>query len=297
MISPAVIQFSMSRQFRKNVPTAERMVRNAAANGANVIVLPELFKSQYFCQEQNQKWFKYAETFEESKLVRRFSNLAKELEVVIPIPFFEKYQKMYYNSVAVADTDGTIIGVYRKKHIPQGPCFNEKYYFTPNSDDYEVFYTRVGKIGVLVCFDQWFPEASRALALAGADLIVMPTAIGSEPDYPNGESYLHWARTIQGHSAANGIPIAVANRIGRERFGKTHIDFYGGSFITDNKGSVIAQVGGVVQSNGGVDPEPVIMKGHVKYSFNPRDNDIFRASWGLFRDRRPETYYKLVETY
>lgn len=297
MISVAVVQLSMSRNFRKNLFMSERIVRNAAANGANVIVLPELFKSQYFCQVQNPIWFKYAETIEESKIVRRFARLAKELEVVIPISFFEKYKNLYYNSVAVADTDGSIVGVYRKHHIPQGPNYNEKYYFTPSSDDYEVFDTRVGKIGVLICFDQWFSEAARILALNGADLIVMPTAIGNEPDYPDGESYMHWSHAIQGHSAVNGIPIAVANRIGRERFGKTHIDFYGGSFITDNKGSVVAQVGGVVQPNGGVDPEPVQLKGHVKYRFDPEKNDVFRASWGLLRDRRPETYYKIVQMY
>jgi N-carbamoylputrescine amidase len=284
----------MSRNVEDNLCTAERMVRNAAANGANVIVLPELFGSRYFCQEQNPKWFYLAETFEDSKIVDRIADLAWELGVVIPISFFEKDGNNYFNSVAVVDADGTILGKYRKTHIPQGPCYNEKYYFTPGDNEYKIFDTLYGKMGVLICWDQWNPEAVRSLALNGADFIVMPTAIGDEPDYPNNESYLHWARTIQGHSAANGVPIIVANRIGRERFGKTKIDFYGGSFITDGKGGIVAQVGGEPQKNGGVDPEPVEMKGHVKAVIDFKKNDRFNASWGLFRDRRPELYGGLV---
>jgi N-carbamoylputrescine amidase len=290
----AALQFAMSRDVDYNLRTAERMVRNAAANGANVIVLPELFASRYFCQEQNPKWFHLAETLEDSRIVHRFAKIARDLDVVIPISFFERIGNNYFNSVAVADADGTILGVYRKTHIPQGPLYEEKYYFTPGNNEYEIFDTLYGKMGVLICFDQWMPEAVRSLALDGADFIVMPTAIGSEPEYPDGETYFHWARTIQGHSAANGIPIAVANRIGRERFGKTKIDFYGGSFITDNKGAVVLQVGGEPQKNGGVDPEPVEMKGHVKYTINFKENDLFKASWGIFRDRRPDLYERLV---
>jgi N-carbamoylputrescine amidase len=270
------------------------MVRNSAANGANVIVLPELFHTRYFCQVQDPRYFDLAETFEESQIIDRFADLARELGVVIPIPFFERDNNNYYNSVAVADADGAIVGVYRKTHIPQGPCYNEKYYFTPGNNEYEIFETAYGKLGVLICWDQWFPESVRSLALGGADFVVMPTAIGSEPEYPDGETYFHWARTIQGHAAANGVPIVVANRIGRERFGKTKIDFYGGSFVTDNKGAVVAQVGGEEQDNGGVDPDVVEIKGHVKYTFDTVENDRFRASWGLFRDRRPELYGRLV---
>ena len=292
--SVAVLQFSMTSSTEDNMWVAEKMVRNAAANGAEVIVLPELFSMRYFCQEQNPRWFDHAETYEESEVVTRFANLAGELGVVTIIPFFEKDENAYYNSVAVADVDGAVVGVYRKTHIPQGPCYNEKYYFRPSDNKLGVADTKFGRIGVLICWDQWFPEASRILTLLGADLIVMVTAIGSEPDFPNGESYLHWARTIQGHSAANGIPIAVANRIGRERFGHTKIDFYGGSFITDNKGSIAVQVGGDPQGNGGVDPEPVMMKGFAKTSFDKKENARFRALWGLFRDRRPELYEELV---
>ena len=291
----AALQMSMTRNVEENLRTAERMVRNAAANGANVIVLPELFSSRYFCQVQDPRFFDWAETAEDSEIVERFSKLARELDVVIPISFFEKDGNNYYNSVAVADADGTVLGVYRKTHIPQGPCYNEKYYFTPGNNKYEIFDTLYGKMGILICFDQWMPEAARALALNGADFIVMPTAIGDEPDYPNKESYHHWARTIQGHSAANGVPIVVANRIGRERFGKTKIDFYGGSFITDGKGAVVAQVGGEPQKNGGVDPSPVEMKGHIKYTIDFKENARFRASWGLFRDRRPELYTDLCQ--
>ncbi|AGE57581.1 N-carbamoylputrescine amidase [Acanthocystis turfacea Chlorella virus NTS-1] len=292
--SVAVLQFSMTRFLNQNLRTAENMARNAAANGAEVIVLPELFSMQYFCQEQNGKWFDHAETYEDSKVVTRFANLAGELGVVIIVSFFEKDNNEYYNSVVVADVDGAIVGIYRKTHIPQGPCYNEKFYFRPSDNKFGVADTKFGKIGIAICWDQWFPEVSRILALLGADLIVMPTAIGSEPDFPNGESYLHWARTIQGHSAANGVPIAVANRIGRERFGRTKIDFYGGSFITDNKGAIAVQVGGAPQENGGVDPEPLNMKGFVKTSFDKKENARFRALWGLFRDRRPELYEEIT---
>ena len=290
----AALQFSVSKNAEDNLRTAERMVRNAAANGANVIVLPELFQARYFCQEQKQKWFALAETVEESHVVRSFAKLAGELGVVIPISFFERDRNNYYNSVAVADADGSIIGTYRKTHIPQGDCYNEKYYFTPGNNGYGVFNTKFGVMGVLICWDQWNPEAARCLALDGADFIVYPTAIGSEPAFPNGESYLHWSRAIQGNSAASGIPVIVANRIGRERFGRTKIDFYGGSFATNNKGEVVSQVGGEPQKNGGVDPEPVYMKGHVKITIDTDENDMFRAGWGLLRDRRPELYGRLV---
>ncbi|AGE52738.1 N-carbamoylputrescine amidase [Paramecium bursaria Chlorella virus CZ-2] len=292
-ITIAALQFSVSKIVEDNLRTAERMVRNAAANGANVIVLPELFSTRYFCQEQNQKWFALAERID-CDMVFRFKKLAQELGVVIPISFFERVVNSYYNTVVVADADGSIAGVYRKTHIPQGDCYNEKYYFTPDDNEYEVFNTKFGNLGVLICWDQWNPEAARCLALGGADFIVYPTAIGSEPAFPNGESYLHWSRAIQGHSAASGIPVIVANRIGRERFGKSKIDFYGGSFITDNKGAIVTQVGGESQKNGGADPDPVYMKGHVKITIDTNENDMFRAGWGLLRDRRPELYGRLV---
>jgi len=284
----AVTQFSMNKDFDKNIDRAERMVRNAAATGANVIVLPELFESRYFCQTMDPKFFAWAETVDESFVVSKFSALAGELGVVIPIPFFEKKENEYYNSCAVADADGQILGVYRKTHIPMGKCYEEKFYFSPGRDEYNVFDTKFGKVGILVCWDQWFPEAARALALAGADLIVYPTAIGSEPEFPDGESYFHWVRAIQGHSAANGVPVVVANRIGKEK----KINFYGGSFITNNRGAIVAQVGGVPE-NGNADPSPVEMKGHVTFEFDLVDNAIFRGFWGVLRDRRPELYTSL----
>jgi N-carbamoylputrescine amidase len=290
----AVTQFKCTNDIFENIARAERVVRNAAAAGANVVVLQELFHAKYFCQEQNPDHFVLAETAEDSFLIHAFSELAKELEVVIPVPFFEKDGNNYYNSVAVVDSDGEVLGVYRKTHIPQGECYNEKFYFVGSKNEFEVFETKLyGKLGCLICFDQWFPEAVRALALQGADYIVMPTAIGSEPEFPNGETYLHWARVIQGHSAANGVPIAVSNRIGRERFGKTKIDFYGGSFITDNKGAIVVQVGGEPE-HGNPDPSPVPLKGYVNYEFDMKDNEKFRAFWGIFRDRRPELYDRLV---
>ena len=284
----ATLQFSMSKNFGINADRAERMVRNAAATGANVIVLPELFESRYFCQTMDPQFFAWAETVEESFVVSRFSALAGELGVVIPIPFFEKKENEYYNSCAMADADGKILGVYRKTHIPLSKCYEEKFYFSPGRDSYNVFDTKFGKIGLAICWDQWFPEVARSLALAGADLIVYPTAIGSEPEFPDGESYFHWMRTIQGHSAANGVPIVVANRIGKEK----KINFYGGSFITNNRGAVVAQVGGVPE-NGNADPSPVEMKGHVTFEFDLVENAIFRGFWGVLRDRRPSLYTSL----
>jgi len=293
-VSIAVTQFKCTNDIFENIARAERVVRNAAAAGSNVVVLQELFHAKYFCQEQNPDHFALAETAEDSFLIHAFSELAKELEVVIPVPFFEKDGNNYYNSVAVVDSDGEVLGVYRKTHIPQGECYNEKFYFTPGNNELEVFETKLyGKLGLAICWDQWFPEVVRALALQGADYIVMPTAIGTEPEFPDGEAYFHWARVIQGHSAANGIPVCVANRIGRERFGKTKIDFWGGSFITDDTGAVVVQVGGEPQINGGVDPDAVPHKGYVKYEFNMKDNEKFRAFWGIFRDRRPSLYTSL----
>lgn len=284
-IRVSTLQFSMSKNSNENMDRAERMIRQAAVNGKNVIVLPELFSTRYFCQKMDPKFFSWAEPVEDSIVIKRFSKLARELEVVITISFFEKKNNEYYNSCAIADADGTIVDVYRKTHIPMGKCYEEKFYFTPSRENFKVFDTKFGKIGVAICWDQWFPEVVRSLALAGADLIVMPTAIGSEPEFPDGETYAHWVRTIQGHSAANGVPIAVANRIGKEK----KIEFYGGSFITDNKGAIVSQVGGDPK-NGNADPSPIALKGAVTFEFDKIDYRIFRAYWGIFRDRRPELY-------
>lgn len=285
----AVLQFGMDQYTEYNRDRAQRMVINAADAGAQVIVLPELFSSRYFCQTMNPKFFACAETLGDSEFVQGFARLAGELGVVLTIPFFEKNINNYYNSCAVADADGSIVGVYRKTHVPMGKCYEEKFYFTPGHGEYRVFDTKFGKIGVAICWDQWFPEIARCLALDGADLIVMPTAIGSEPEFPGGESYAHWVRTIQGHSAANGIPIAVANRIGTEK----KINFYGGSFITTNKGAIASQVGGVIE-NGNADPSPVQMKGHIIFELDREKNEHFRAFWGMFRDRRPELYGRIT---
>jgi len=293
-VTIATLQFQCTSDIFGNIERAKMMVRNAAANGAQVIVLQELFATKYFCQRQKPRYFGLADTIEDSIIVDHFSRLAGELRVVIPISFFEKDGNNYYNSVAVADADGSVIGVYRKTHIPQSKCYEEKFYFTPSNNPYEIFDTKFGKMGVLICWDQWFPEAAKCLALQGAEFIVYPTAIGSEPEFPNGESYLHWARTITGHAAATGVPVVVANRIGREWMGKTKIDFYGGSFIADETGAVVAQVGGVSQKNGGVDPEPIELKGHVKHTFDLDILENHRAFWGLYRDRRPELYGRII---
>ena len=290
LVTIAVTQFECTNDMTENMRRAERVVRNAAARGSNVIVLQELFATTYFCQDQKRRHFALAEPLDDSRVVDFFSALARELGVVLPIPFFEKDGVKYYNSVAVVDADGSILGVYRKTHIPQGACYNEKFYFTPGKEDYAVFDTKFGKMGVLICWDQFFPEPARCLALQGADFIVYPTAIGTEPEFPNGETYLHWVRVIQGHAAANGIPIAVANRIGCEK----NITFFGGSFIADHTGHIMTQIGGDVQKNGGADPDPVQLKGYAGHAFDFEDNAHFRAAWGMFRDRRPELYYEMV---
>lgn len=291
-VTVAATQLACSWDIESNVERAESMIRRAAEAGANVIVLQELFETPYFCQEQRQTYFDLARTTESHPVLKRFSALAKELGVVLPISFFERAGPAHFNSLAVIDVDGTVAGVYRKSHIPDGPGYQEKFYFSPGDTGFKVFETAYGNMGALVCWDQWFPEAARCAALAGADFLVYPTAIGSEPPpAPPVSSYAHWARTIQGHAAANMLPVIVSNRIGTETFDTSSIDFYGGSFIADQTGHVVGQVG--VQDlpeNGGVHPRPSAVEGFVTASFDLAACRANRSGWGLFRDRRPDLY-------
>ena len=273
----AATQFAVSPDRAANVARAEALVRQAAAQGAQVILLQELFETLYFCQEQNSAHFTLAAPFDGHPLIARMARLAAELKVVLPVSFFERAGHAHFNSLAMIDADGAILGLYRKAHIPDGPGYQEKYYFTPGDTGFKAWKTRFGTFGVGICWDQWFPEAARAMALLGAEVLLYPTAIGSEPPpAPPLDSQGHWQRVMQGHAAANLMPVIAANRTGRETLSVT-LTFYGSSFITDATGAVTAQMGR--------DEEGVIVQ-----RFDLDELARARASWGLFRDRRPDLY-------
>lgn len=286
-IKVAAVQMSCSTVVSENIEKAEKLVRKAAADGAKIILLPELFERQYFCQERRYDYYAFAKSTEENDAVCHFKKIAKELNIVIPVSFYEKDGNVLYNSLALIDSDGEIAGIYRKTHIPDDHFYQEKFYFTPGNLGFKVFDTKYGKIGIGICWDQWFPETARCLALMGADIILYPTAIGKEPILEV-DSMGHWSRTMQGHSAANIIPVVAANRVGSETVTpckenndqSSELCFYGSSFMTDQFGEII------VQANR--EEETVIM---TEYDFESNKED--RLSWGVFRDRRPETY-KLI---
>mgnify|MGYP000704725110 FL=1 len=239
--SLAVTQMACSDDFAKNIDTAESLVREAASLGAQIILLQELFEGPYFCKKQDHTYFSYAhEATLNDPLLARLSALARELGVVLPVSFFERAGKAHYNSMAMMDADGTMLGVYRKTHIPQGPGYEEKYYFNPGDTGFKIWETSYGNVGVGICWDQWYPEAARAMALMGADVLMYPTAIGSEPTMPNCDSMPHWRRTQQGHAAANIMPVCASNRIGTETDRDVELTFYGSSFITDPMGALVA---------------------------------------------------------
>ena len=273
----AATQMACGFDRQANLSAAEDLVRQAADQGAKIILLQELFETVYFCQVQQPDFLNLATPLEENAAVRRFSRLAAELEVVLPISFFEKSGQVFFNSLAVVDADGSILGIYRKTHIPDGPGYEEKFYFSPGDTGFRVWQTRFATIGVGICWDQWFPEAARIMALMGAELLLYPTAIGSEPLDPDYDSQPHWQTCMQGHSAANMLPVMAANRIGTEEIDQSALTFYGASFITDNKGTLLAQ--GDRQSAGVVTADLDL----GAYAAE-------RAAWGLFRDRRPAMY-------
>ncbi len=277
-ITLAVTQMACSEDAAANRDKAEELVRRAAAKGARIILLQELFESPYFCKLQKHAYFSLArEARLEDGLLGRMSALARELGVVLPVSFFERAGKAHYNSLAMMDADGAMLGVYRKTHIPQGPGYEEKYYFNPGDRGFMVFETAYGKVGAGICWDQWFPETARALALEGADVIMFPTAIGSEPRMPEYDSMPHWRRVQQGHAAANMVPVCAANRVGRERDEDVAITFYGSSFITDAFGAIVAD--GDRESEG-------VLTAEADFE----EIRALRAGWGFFRDRRPRSY-------
>lgn len=287
-VTVAAVQMYCDRSREENIEAAERKVREAAAAGAQIVLLPELFETRYFCQERNYDFYSLARTAKEDPAVRRFRQVAAELKTVLPVSFFEREGNVTYNSVAVIDADGRVLGVYRKTHIPDDHFYQEKFYFTPGNTGFRVWDTAYGKIGVGICWDQWFPEAARCMALMGAQLLFYPTAIGSEPIIQC-DSMLHWRRCMQGHAAANVVPVIAANRIGEERVEPSEANnnqvsalaFYGSSFITDETGELLEDAGRT--------EEKVIL-----HTFDLDAIEEMRFSWGLFRDRRPEMYQEIV---
>lgn len=277
----AAAQMAMGGERDANVARAEALVREAAAAGARLVLLPELFSTPYFCKDQDPEHFDLAAPVEGHPLLARMSRLAAELGVVLPVSFFERANTAYFNALAVIDADGRVLGVYRKSHIPDGPGYQEKYYFSPGDTGFRVWTTRVGCIGVGICWDQWFPEAARAMVLMGAELLLYPTAIGSEPHDPQLDSHGHWRRAMQGHAAANMVPVLAANRVGTEVGRTCSVTFYGGSFATDGTGAVLAAKG--------PGEEGVLV---VEYDLDRLARA--RAAWGLFRDRRPDLYLPLL---
>ena len=280
-ITVAAIQTAYGPDIDANIAKTERFVREAAARGAQVILPSELFQGIYFCTRQDPKWFATAYSVRVHPCVLAFQKLAQELKVVVPISFFERDGTGYYNSVAIADADGEILGVYRKSHIPDGPGYQEKYYFRPGDTGFKAWKTKHCTIGVGICWDQWFPEAARAMTLAGAEMLLYPTAIGSEPYDPALDTHEQWQRVMQGHAVANAVPVVAANRIGIEENDGARQKFYGHSFIADHRGELVESFG---EANDGV----------LIHSFNLSEIESYRADWGFFRDRRPDLYAKSI---
>lgn len=288
-VSVAAVQMQCSNQVDENINKADKLVREAAGKGANIILIPELFERQYFCQEKRYDYFNYATTLEANPAVNHFKNLSKELNVVSIVSFYELDGFVTYNTVAVIDADGAVLGIYRKTHIPDDHFYQEKFYFTPGNTGFKVWDTKFAKIGVGICWDQWFPETARSMALMGAEILFYPTAIGSEPILEC-DSMPHWRRCMQGHAGSNVMPVVAANRIGLEEvkpvkendYQESSLIFYGSSFITDETGEIV--------ESASRDKEEVLV-----HEFDLDELTDARFSWGLFRDRRPEMYKTIVE--
>ena len=284
-VTVAAIQMRCSRNVKENIKKASDFITKAAENGAKIILPSELFERQYFCQERRYEYYEYAKPLEENDAVQNMKKLAKKLGVVIPVSFYEAGDnRQLFNTVAVIDADGSVIGIYRKTHIPDDHYYQEKFYFTPGDTGFRAFKTRYGTIGVGICWDQWFPETARGMALAGAEILFYPTAIGSEPILEC-DSMPHWRRCMTGHAACNLMPVVAANRVGTETVEpcmengnqKSALTFYGSSFITDATGEVVEEM----------DRES---EGFIMHKFDLDEMERERRSWGLFRDRRPEMY-------
>jgi len=281
MLKVCAIQMSMSEDKTNNIDKAINYVKTAAKEGAKIILLPELFEGLYFCKDKDNTYFSWANEREDHPLIERFSSLAKELHVVLPISYFEKSEEGYFNSLVVIDADGKVMENYRKTHIPSGPGYEEKFYFKPGNSGFKVYDTAYAKIGIGICWDQWFSECARSLALQGAELIFYPTAIGSEPEI-HVDSSKHWQRVQMGHAAANTIPVIAANRVGREVGKSCTLDFYGSSFLTDYTGGIIAEASR--------DEESLLFA-----EYDLRENRKMREYWELLSDRRPDMYKDIIQ--
>lgn len=277
-LTVAAVQMAMvDGDVARNVATAERLVRDAAGRGARLILIPELFEDRYFCEDQRAEHLAKARPLAGHPTVEHFAAVARELSVVLPISFYERAGNELFNSCAIVDADGTVLGVYRKSHIPDGPGYSEKYYFRPGDTGFRVWDTAVGRIGIGICWDQWFPEVARALTLAGAEVILYPTAIGSEPTEPTWDSAPHWQRVMQGHAGANLVPVVAANRVGVEVGSRFTLEFYGSSFIAGPTGDKIVEADRTSETV-------------LTTTFDLDEVAVLRRSWGVFRDRRVDLY-------
>jgi len=279
-IKVAATQMTCTWETEENITKATNLIKQAADQGANIILLQELFQTPYFCIQYDEDIFKLAQNFENNKILKQMSELAKKLNVVLPISFFEKDNNAYFNSIAVINADGNILGKYRKSHIPDGPGYLEKYYFNPGNTGFKVWNTIFGKIGIGICWDQWFPEAARIMALKGAEILFYPTAIGDElmSEYDSSGA---WQRVMQGHAAANIMPVVASNRIGSESVKGQVNGFYGKSFICDRSGKIISEAS--------KDKEEIILA-----DIDTENDHLFRRNWGLFRDRRTDLYKEIL---
>ena len=280
-VTVAATQMACSWDIEENVNRAEQLINEAADAGAQVILIQELFETPYFCIDNQNKHFDLAKTLEEQPMVRRMQALAKQRELVLPVSYFEKSGLAHYNSIAIIDADGSIANHYRKSHIPDFPLYEEKFYFSPGDTGFKVTPTRYGNIGVAICWDQWFPEAARAMVLQGAEMLLYPTAIGNELDKPDFDSAYHWQMTMRGHAAANIVPVVASNRIGKETSGDLEMEFYGSSFIANHVGEKVAEADRKSQT--------VLTR-----TFDLSEIAEYRRDWGVFRDRRPDLYKPLL---
>jgi len=280
-VTVAATQMACSWDREANVARAEKLIREAARRGANVVLIQELFETPYFCKDHAARYFDLAKPLEGHPAVEHFRALARELDVVLPVSVFEHANNAFFNSVAIVDAGGEVLGSYRKSHIPEGPGYHEKYYFSPGDTGFKVFDTKFAKLGVAICWDQWFPETARAMALMGAEILMFPTAIGSEPHDPSLDSSAHWQRTMQGHAAANVMPLVASNRIGVEEGAHYAMTFYGSSFIASHTGEKIAEADRTSETV-------------LTAEFDLDAVRRYREAWGIFRDRRPDLYRPLL---
>lgn len=280
-VTVAATQMTCTWDIDENIGRAESLVNEAADSGAQIILLQELFETPYFCIDERNEHFGLAQTLSAQTTIKRMQAIAKNREVVLPVSFFEKAGLTYYNAIAIIDADGSIIGHYRKSHIPEFPLYQEKFYFSPGDTGFQVFDTRYGCIGVAICWDQWFPEAARAMVLQGAEMLLYPTAIGSEQNDEDLDSMQHWQMVMQGHAAANIVPVIASNRIGVEKSDELSMAFYGSSFITDHIGKKVKESDRQTQQV-------------LTHRFDLDEIREYRRNWGVFRDRRPDLYKSLL---